>query len=229
MKEKESLALIITELKGHINTKNLKGMARFGINTEKAFGVNMPLLREIAKRHKHNHQLALLLWETNLHEARILASLVDNPNLVTEDQVETWVNEFNSWDLCDQCCANLFEDTSFAYEKAVELSYRTEEYTKRAGFVLMARLAISDKKADDIKFEPFLQRMLDEAKDERNFVKKAVNWALRQTGKRSMNMKNAAILIAKEMLYLDSKAAKWIANDAIRELTNPNIIKNIKR
>jgi 3-methyladenine DNA glycosylase AlkD len=228
MNKNESLASIIRELKKNSNSKSLKGMAKFGINTEKAFGLNMPFLREIAKKHKKNHQLALDLWNTKFHEARILASLVDDPKLVTDEQVEAWILEFNSWDLCDQCCANLFEDTSFAYEKALEWSKRNEEFVKRAGFVMMARLAISDKKADDAKFDPFLQRVLEESMDERNFVKKAVNWALRQTGKRSMNMNKAAILVAKKMLKLNSKAAKWIANDALRELTNSNTIRRIK-
>jgi 3-methyladenine DNA glycosylase AlkD len=223
-----ALDFIIKELKKKSNSKNLKGMAKFGINTEKAFGINMPFLRETAKKYKNNHQLALDLWDTKFHEARILASLVDDPKLVTDEQVEAWILEFNSWDLCDQCCANLFEDTYFAYEKALEWSKRDEEFVKRAGFVMMARLAISDKKADDAKFDPFLQRILEESMDERNFVKKAVNWALRQTGKRSMNMNKAAILVAEEMLKLNSKAAKWIANDAIRELTNPNTTRRIK-
>jgi len=228
MKDKETLNSIIGELKKHTNVENLKGMARFGINIEKAFGINIPILREIAKKNKNNHSLALQLWETNLHEACILATMVDNPKLVTETQLENWVLDFNSWDICDQCCANLFEDTPFAYHKAMEWSYRKEEYVKRAGFVMMARLAISDKKAEDAKFEPFLIRMLEEAGDERNFVKKAINWALRQTGKRSFRMNEAALATAKEMLRLDPKSAKWIATDAIRELTNANIIKRIK-
>jgi 3-methyladenine DNA glycosylase AlkD len=229
MEEKEKLVNILSELKKHSKPKNLEGMAKFGINTGKALGVNIPFLREIAKKHKKDHKLASLLWDTGIHEAMILASLVDNPGLVSEKQMESWVSKFNSWDLCDQCCANLFEDLPFAYSKAVEWSSRKEEFMKRAGFVLMARLAVSDKKADDAKFKIFFDCMLKESSDERNFVRKAVNWALRQTGKRSMFLNKAAILVAQKMLKSGSSSAKWIANDAIRELTDPKILKNIKR
>jgi 3-methyladenine DNA glycosylase AlkD len=229
MTEKEKLVNILSELKKHSKTTNLEGMAKFGINTGKALGVNIPVLREIGKKHKNDHVLAALLWDTGIHEARILASLVDNPGLVTEKQTESWVKDFDSWDLCDQCCANLFEDLPFAYTKAEEWSSRKEEFVKRAGFVLMARLAVSDKKADDVKFEAFFKCMLKESSDERNFVKKAVNWALRQTGKRSMFLNKAAILVAQKMLKSGSSSAKWIANDAIRELTDLKILKHIKR
>lgn len=197
-----------------------EGMARFGIKTKLALGVPVPVLRKMAKELGKNHELALQLWSTKIHEARILASMVGEPELIAEQQMESWVREFNSWDLCDQCCMNLFEKTKFAYKKAVEWSSRKEEFVKRAGFVMMARLAVSDKMAGGEEFLKFLLIIKREAGDERNFVKKAVNWALRQVGKRSLNLNRAAIEIAKEIQKMDSKSAKWIASDAIRELTS---------
>ena len=143
---------VITELQLLRNEKSLEGMSRFGVNTENAFGISIVQLRIIAKRIGKNHELALELWKTGYHEARILASMIDEVKEVTSIQMDLWVKDFNSWDLCDQCCGNLFEDTAFAYEKAIEWANSSVEYTKRAGFVMMARLAISDKKANDEKF-----------------------------------------------------------------------------
>jgi 3-methyladenine DNA glycosylase AlkD len=149
--------------------------------------------------------------------------MVDEPVKVTEAQMERWVKEFDSWDVCDQCCMNLFEDSPFAYQKCVEWSSRKEEYIKRAGFVLMARLAVSDKKAGDQPFESFLAAIKRECNDNRNFVKKAVNWALRQIGKRNRNLNRKAIETAKEIQRMDSRSARWIATDAIRELTSGSV------
>lgn len=202
-----------------------EGMARFGINTENALGVSVPNLRKMAREVGKDRELALQLWDTKIHEARILASMVDDPTLVTGEQMEAWVRDFDSWDLCDQCCANLFEETKFAYQKAVEWSSRKEEFVKRAGFVLMARLAVSGKKAGDKEFLKFLPVIKREACDERNFVKKAVNWALRQIGKRNSVLSKAAIETAKEIQKMDSKSAMWIASDALRELRQREKIK----
>jgi 3-methyladenine DNA glycosylase AlkD len=145
--------------------------------------------------------------------------MIDEPEIVTEEQMEHWVKDLDYWEICDQCCMNLFERTIFAYQKAVEWSSRDEEFVKRAGFVLMAHLAVSDKKAKDNDFEMFLPLIIREASDNRNFVKKSVNWALRQIGKRNLNLNCKAIKTANDIQNIDSKSARWIASDAIRELT----------
>ncbi len=220
---------IIEKLKSVSNPDAVGGMARFGITPENTFGVSIPNLRKIAKETKKNHALAQQLWESGFRETMILASMIDEPEMVTEEQMEKWVLDFDYWEICDQCCMNLFEKTGFAYEKAVEWSLRDEQFVKRAGFVLMARLAVSDKKADDSRFEQFFPMMLREADDERNFVKKAVNWALRQIGKRNLALNVKAIETAKEMQGIDSKSARWIASDAIRELSGEVVQKRLRK
>jgi 3-methyladenine DNA glycosylase AlkD len=159
------------------------------------------------------------LWKTGIHEARILASLVDDPTLVTPEQIDLWVKDFNSWDLCDQVCGNLFDRTPFAIEKAMEFSASKEEFIKRAGFVLMAEYAVHNKTAKDGVFTALLPIIEREAWDDRNFVKKAVNWALRQIGKRNINLEAAAIECANRILTQNSKPGKWIASNALNELT----------
>ena len=220
---------IISKLKTMSNPDAIKGMARFGITPENTFGVSIPNLRKIAKETKKNHALAQQLWESGFRETMILASMVDELEMVTEEQMEKWVLDFDYWEICDQCCMNLFEETGFAYEKAIEWSLRDEQFVKRAGFVLMARLAVSDKKADDCRFEQFFPIMLREADDERNFVKKAVNWALRQIGKRNLVLNEKAIGTAMEMQKIDSKSARWIASDAIRELSSEAVQKRLHK
>ena len=220
---------IIVKLRSASSPDNIKGMARFGITPENTFGVSIPNLRKIAKETKKNHILAQKLWDYDFRETMILASMIDEPEMVTEEQMEKWVLDFNYWEICDQCCMNLFEKTVFAYEKAIEWSSRKEEFVKRAGFVMMARLAVSDKKADDSMFEQFFPIMLREADDERNFVKKAVNWALRQIGKRNLVLNVKAIETAKEMRQVDSKSARWIATDAIRELSSEAVQKRLQK
>jgi 3-methyladenine DNA glycosylase AlkD len=204
-------------------------MARYGINPQNTYGVSIPNLRKIARETGINHALAQELWASGIHEARILASMIDDPSMATEEQLESWVKDFDSWDVCDQCCMNLFEKTGFAYRKAVEWSESDKEFVKRAGFVLMARLAVSDKNADDEIFETFFPIIKREASDNRNYVKKAVNWALRQIGKRNINLNKKAILIAGEIQKMDSRSAKWIASDAIRELTGESVQKRLHR
>jgi 3-methyladenine DNA glycosylase AlkD len=210
---------IIGYLKSLANAQNVAGMARYGISPHNTLGVSIPVLRDMARRRGKDHRLAQELWESNIHEARILAAYVDNPRQVTAEQMEKWALEFDSWDVCDQVCSNLFDRTPYAAQKAMEWSERDGEFIKRAGFVLMACLAVHDKKASDSLFESFLSLILKEATDERNFVKKAVNWALRQIGKRNRNLNVLAIQTAREIAGLDSRAARWIAADALRELT----------
>ena len=211
---------VINRLKSLSDPEAVKGMARFGINPKNTYGVSIPNLRKLAKEIGRNHELAQQLWETGIHEARILASMIDNPEEVTNEQMESWVKDFDSWDVCDQCCSNLFEKTRFAYQKAIEWSSRKEEFVKRAGFVLMACLAVSDKKAADNPFVTFLSVIQREAGDNRNYVKKAVNWALRQIGKRNPTLNKKAIEAAEEIQKVDSRSSRWISSDALRELTS---------
>lgn len=218
---------IINKLESLSNPGVIAGMARYGITPENTYGVSIPNLRKIAKEIGISNKLAQQLWNTNIRETKILASMIDDPEMVTEEQIEGWVKEFNYWEICDQCCMNLFEKTKFAYKKAIEWSSREKEFVKRAGFVLMARLAVSDKKADDKRFEKFFPIIKGEATDDRNYVKKAVNWALRQIGKRNLNLNGKAVKIAKEIQKMDSKIAKWIASDALRELTSDTVQKKL--
>lgn len=197
-------------------------MGRFGIKQKNCYGISVTKLREIAKEIKNDHGLAQKLWGTGIREAKILATIIDEAEKVTEKQMEDWVKNFDSWDICDECLANLFVKTKFACKKALEWSKRNEEFVKRAGFVLMAGLAMHDKITKDKDFEEFFEIIKKEATDERNFVKKAVNWALRQIGKRNKNLNKRAIEVAKEVQSTpwQTKTSQWIAGDAIRELTS---------
>lgn len=208
---------IVKKLKALANPKDVEGMARFGINPKGTLGVSIPALRKMAREIGKDHSLALELWETGIHEARILAGMIADSQKLTRGQMESWVKDFDSWDVCDQVCSNLFDRTPFAHQKAKEWSGRKEEFVKRAGFALMAALAVHDKKAVDKDFLKFFPLIKKHSVDERNFVKKAVNWALRQIGKRNLKLRRAAIKLAQEILKKDSRSARWIANDALRE------------
>lgn len=214
---------ITEELKALGSEENFAKMQRFGIPVENAYGIRMPDLRKFAREIGKNHTLALHLWETGKHEARILASLVDKPKEVTPEQMEKWVGDFNAWDVCDQVCGNLFVRTPYALEKAVTWSHQEAEFVKRAGFTMMAYVAVHHKKASDDIFPPFFQRIEAEAYDDRNFVKKAVNWALRQIGKRNPNLHQQAIQVAQKISKQPSRSAQWIAKDALKELENEKI------
>lgn len=196
------------------------GMARYGISTAAALGVTMTELRSLAREIGRDHELALALWETGIHEGRLLATLVDEPARTTEAQLEAWVLDLDSWDLCDGFCGNLVDRTPFAFDKAVEWSARDEEFVRRAAFALMAWTAVHRKDVEDESFERFLPIIRAGATDERNYVKKAVSWALRQIGKRSPPLHDAAIRTAEEIGDSDAKAARWIARDVLRELTS---------
>lgn len=210
---------LIKELKKYANPKNIEGMRRFGIcGGTMLGGPNLPTLRKIAKENGKDHKIALELWASGIHEARILASMIDEPDKVSDGQMEAWVHDFDSWDVCDQICSNLFDKTKFARKKIVQWVKSDKEFVRRAGFVLMATLSVHDKKAEDNEFIKFFPLIKKYALDERNFVKKAVNWALRQIGKRNKNSRVAALKVAREIEKIDSKSARWIARDAIREL-----------
>jgi len=215
---------IIKDLKSQKNQKNIEGMARFGINPKNTLGISIYVLRPMAKKIGKDHSLALRLWNSKIHEARILASYIDEVEKVTEAQMEDWVADFDSWDTCDQVCSGLFDQTAYAYKKAFEWSKRKEEFVKRAGFTLMAALSVHDKKAPDAKMAKFFPVIIREAGDERNFVRKAVNWALRNIGKRNKNLNRQAIRVARQLERLDNKTARWIAKDALRELTKRKFI-----
>lgn len=226
--KKETKDRIIDELKSYANPKNVEGMARFGIRGKHVLGgPNIPTIRkmarEIKKQDVDRHKLAQEFWDSEIHEARILAGHIDDPTKVTLKQMENWVKDFDSWDVCDCVCSNLFDKTPFARQKIGEWTRRKEEYVKRAGFVLMATLAVHDKKADSDVFENFLPIIERESIDERNFVKKAVNWALRQVGKRNRRLQKKAIATAQKLLKSDSKSAHWIGYDALRELKSKKL------
>jgi len=210
---------VIKKLKKKANRKNVEGMARFGIASTNTLGVSIYDLRPMAKEIGKNHRLALRLWKSGIHEARILASYIDEPAKVTEGQMEDWAADFDSWDVCDQVC-ELFGKTPYAYKKIVDWSKRKEEFVKRAAFALIAEMAWRDKEANDNQFKRLFPHIIRESTDERNFVKKAVNWALRNIGKRRPGLKEEAINAAKEIQKIDSKSARWIAADALRELNS---------
>lgn len=211
------------------NLRNIEGMKRFGITPKQCFGVPMPVLRALGKELGKDHALAKELWAVDTRETRILASLVDEKDEVTEDQMEDWVKEFSYWEIVDQVVMNLFEQTPFAYKKALEWSTREPEFERRAGFVLMARIAGHDRKIPNSKLEPFLPFIIEGSTDDRAGVKKAVNWALRELGKRDLESNKTAIELAKKIAKIDSKAARWVASDALRELTSDKVVQRLRR
>jgi 3-methyladenine DNA glycosylase AlkD len=220
---------IVDRLKAHSSVAAVEGMARFGINPKNTLGVSIPIIRSMAKEVGRDHRLAQQLWASGIHEARILAPMIDDPPQVTATQMESWVKDFDSWDVCDQCCSNLFDKTTVAHQKALEWSARKDEFVKRAGFVLMACLAVHDKEASNSQFERFLPVVVRESTDERNFVKKAVDWALRQIGKRNLSLNRLALKTAKQVQKKNSRSARWIASDAIKELTSISVQKKLQK
>jgi len=207
----------------------LKGMARYGMAVERRLGVSVPDMRKIAKESGKIHKLALELWKTGIAEARIVAAMIDEPEELTEEQMEDWVKDLDSWDVCDQVCMNLFEKTPLAWKKILDWSEREEEFVKRTAYSLLACLAWHDKKVEDEQFIELFSVIKRGAMDERNYVKKAVNWALRNLGKRNPNLNKAAIEVAREIQQIDSKAARWIASDAIKELESEVVQKRLKK
>jgi 3-methyladenine DNA glycosylase AlkD len=225
----DKLNEVLDRLRSLGDPKAAAGAARFGIDVADIWGVSAPDLRRLAKEIGPDHSLAVQLWRTGVHDARILATLIDAPSQVSERQMERWARDFNSWAVCDAACGCLFDKTAYAWDKAVEWTGREPEYVKRAGFVLMASLAVHDKKAPDERFEKFLPLIVKHATDERNFVKKAVNWALRQIGKRNRRLNALAIQTAERIRQIDSGPARWIASDALRELTSDKVRARIAR
>ena len=237
MSTRERLTAVMDELAGKASAESRAGMARYGINVAHAFGVSVPELRRMGKALGTDHALALALWDTGNHEARLLASMVDDPAAVTEAQMEEWAAAFDSWDVCDQVTSNLFDKTPFAYDKVREWSAAGDEWVKRAAFAMAAALAVQDKKAPDEHFLAILELVRREAGDGRNFVKKAVNWALRNIGKRNAALHVAAIQTATAILAAAealaaadrrdpaARSGRWIARDALRELRSEKVLR----
>lgn len=220
---------ILEKLKEKADPGNVAGMARFGMEGHNRLGVRVPNMRRLAKDVGKDHELALELWKTGIEEARIMAALVAEPELVTEEQMQDWVLDLDSWDVCDQLCMNLFDKTPLAWKKVRDWSEREEEFVKRCAFSLLACLASHDREAGDERFIEFFPVLMKGATDERNFVKKAVSWAIRHIGKRNMELNEAALAFSRELLKKDSKAARWIARDAIRELESEKVRDRIGR
>jgi 3-methyladenine DNA glycosylase AlkD len=236
------VAPILNELRAMGNERNRAGMARYGINVDDAFGVSVYELRKVAKRLGTDHELALALWTTGNHEARLLACFVDDPAKVTDEQTEAWARDFDSWDICDQATTSLFDLTKHAWTKSVDWASRDEQWIKRGGFALMAGLAVHDKSAADRAFLKLLPLIERGAYDDRNFVKKAVNWALRNIGKRNRALNAAPIACAEKLRATANKkaggerggepqtrSARWVATDALRELSSDRVQARLKR
>jgi 3-methyladenine DNA glycosylase AlkD len=224
-----SVEEVLNKLKAKASPDKVEGMAKYGMVAEQRLGVSVPDMRKIAKEVGKDHKLALELWERGMPEARIVAAMIDEPEKLTEEQMEEWVKDINSWDVCDQVCMNLFEKTPLAWKKILDWSEREEEFVKRTAFALIACLGWHDKDTEDEEFIKLFPVIKHGATDERNFVKKAVNWALRNIGKRNPNLNKAAIKAAKEIQRIDSKAARWIASDAIRELESEAVQRRLRK
>jgi 3-methyladenine DNA glycosylase AlkD len=224
-----SVEAVLKKLKEKAIQSNLEGMQRYGITISHRLGVSIPDMRKIAKEIGKDHLLALELWKKGLSETQILAAMVDEPEKVTEKQMEDWVKDFDSWDVCDQVCMNLFEKTPFAWSKIREWSRREEEFVKRAAFALIACLAWHNKQASDQGFANLFPVIRCGALDGRNYVKKAVNWALRNIGKRNLNLNMVAIELATELQQVDSKSARWIGSDALKELESESVQRKLAK
>lgn len=219
---------ILDHFRSLTSPKDLAGMARFGINTDKAFGLSLPAIRELARTIGKNHDLALALWDTGYREARHLAGMIAELEKLEVGTMDHWVSEFNSWDTCDSICMNLFRYSPLAWEQIPHYAASEEEFVRRTAFTLMAELAVSDKKAADETFLSQLPLIEQYSTDPRNFVRKAVSWALRQIGKRNQRLYPHALALAEKLKDSSDKTARWIGRDAYRELTAPKIIARIK-
>jgi len=229
MKKKPTYNQIIALIKAQRDPEAIAGMARYGISPEGNFGVCTPVLTDISKRVGKDHALAQRLWSSGIRDARIVAFMIDDPKLVTEGQMDSWAKDFISWDVCDGCCLHLFADAGPALKKAVQWTRSDKEFIKRAGYVMIAVIAVHDKKSGDDLFRSFFPLIIKGSTDDRNYVKKAVNWALRQIGKRNLRLNKEAISVAKRIQRLDSKGARWIAGDALRELTSDKVQERLKK
>jgi 3-methyladenine DNA glycosylase AlkD len=227
--EKWTRDAALSELKKLADPKVRAKLSYFGVNVPKAYGISAPVLHAFARHIGRDQELAEQLWSSGVHEARILAALIGEPEKITSEQMERWVCDFNSWDVVDTACCYLYAAAKPAWEKIYEWSERSPEFEKRAAFSLAAYLSYKDKEATDAQFEHFLSVIEREAHDDRNFVRKAVNWALRNIGKRNLRLNKAAIRAAERIRQQESRAARWIAADALRELRGEAVQARLKR
>jgi 3-methyladenine DNA glycosylase AlkD len=225
----ETVRAVLASLKRSGNKKTRDGLSRYGIPADKAVGVSVGKLRQLAKRFGRNHELALALWETDCYEARMLASFVDEPGRVTPHQMDRWSRDFDNWAICDTICFHLFDRTPHAWRKIPQWARRRDEFVKRGAFALLASLTVHDKQAEDERFLRGLVLVERAADDERNFVKKAVNWALRSIGKRNAALHAAAVAVAHRLADKDSPAARWVGKDALRELISPAVTRRLAK
>lgn len=224
-----SVEEVLQKLQENASPEARQGMAQFGMTVDQRLGVSVPDMRRLAKEIGKDHGLALALWETGIAEAQIVASMIADPKKMSEAQMDDWVKDIDSWDVCDQACMNLFEKTPFAWQKIHDWSMRDEEFVKRAGYALIACLAWHDKRAADEQFVALMPVIAQGATDDRNFVKKAVNWALRNIGKRNRHLNAVAIETAKQIQQIDARSARWIAADALRELQGEAVQKRLAK
>jgi 3-methyladenine DNA glycosylase AlkD len=221
---------ILTALYSQSNPKNVEGMARYGIkSTDNVLGVPAKPLFALAKHIGRNHELALELWQTGVYEARLIAAFIADPKEMKKSTMNAWVKDFDNWAICDGVCMHCFRDTPYAAELALQWVKHKREFIRRAGFTMIATLCVHEKKTDDAVFLQYLPVIKKYATDERTYVKKAVNWALRQIGKRSLKLNPYAIKTAEEIHRMNSSSAKWIASDALRELRSPAVLKRLKK
>lgn len=218
-----TLSEIISRLEAEANASQAKSIERWGISADKAYGIKLPVLRKLAKEIGKDTPLAKQLWNEGHHEGKLLAGLVANPKEVSLELMDKWVSEIYSWDVCDQICINLLVKLDDRWSLPERWAHHESEYIRRAGLVMIVSLRIHDKKAKDEDFEAFFPLLKQYATDERNFVKKAVNWAIRELGKRSVDHHPKMIALCHELLEMDSKSAKWSARDALRELESEKV------
>lgn len=224
-----SVAAVIAELKALGSEKNRAGMARFGINTDNAFGVSIAAMTPLIRKYRRNHALAQALWASGYHEARILVAFVEEPDKVDKAQMNAWAADFDSWDVCDQVSMRVFAKTPYVADRVQRWARDKREFVRRAAFATIAGYTVAAKDAGDEAFLSFLPLIEAHATDPRNFVRKAVNWALRQIGKRSASLRTPALALARKLAASDNKTARWIGTDAARELSDPKQIARIER
>ena len=220
---------VLKKLRARGSRKNIAGMKRFGIVGKGRLGVSMPDIRRIGKGIGRDHDLALRLWQSEIADARIVASLIADPAKLTPAEMDRWAADFDSWDVCDQVCMNLFQHSPHALRKIRSWARRKEEFVRRAAFALMACEAWHGEDTPDAAFTGMLLLIKRHAADERNFVKKAVNWALRNIGKRNLRLNRAAIRTAKELTQMESRSARWTGADALRKLTGAQVQQRLRR
>ena len=220
---------VLRWLKRRGTRRNVEGLARYGIEAKRPLGVSMGTLQSLSKRLGKNHALALALWKSGWYEARLLAALVDDPQRVTRKQMDAWAAGFENWGDCDTVCFTLFDRTPFAWKKVRQWSGSPHEFVKRAAFALLASLALHDKTASDAQFRPLLPLIEEGARDERNFVKKGVSWALRSFGRRNLALNAAALAMARRLAQSKEAASRWVGKDALRDLARPKVRAGLAR